>query len=165
MRCADRQDLPELAALFRETILTHGPTYYTPEQTYAWAALALDRDRFQAFILDVTTYVAEDDSGILGFAGIDPTGRVSSVYVRHDRLGQGIGSILLERVLAHAQRDRIARLYTEASEFSIKLFRKFSFHQYDTEIVERYGVTFTRCLMERVLGSQGSHSSGTSASG
>lgn len=155
IRAATREDLPELVTLFRETVLTHGLMYYTPEQTHAWAALALDRDRFQAFILDVTTYVAEDDSGILGFAGIDPTGRVSSVYVRHDCLGQGVGSVLLERILAHAQRDRIARLYTEASEFSVGLFRKFGFHLYDTEVVERYGVTFTRYLMERVLSRRG----------
>ncbi len=151
IRPADHSDLRELTAVFWKTVLTHGPTYYTSEQTYAWAAIALERDRFYAFIFDVTTYVAEDESGIVGFAGIAPDGRIAAVYVRQDVIGQGLGSVLMQHLLAHADRHRMSRLYSEASEFSVGLFTKFGFQQYDTDVVERYGVTFTRYLMERVL--------------
>ena len=42
----------------------------------------------------------------------------------------------------------MARLYAEASEFSLGLFKKFGFHVYDTEVVDRQGVQFYRHLVE-----------------
>ncbi|MBD2234173.1 GNAT family N-acetyltransferase [Phormidium tenue] len=152
LRTAIEADLPALATLFRETVLVNGPQHYSPAQVEAWAAVDAASPRFHQFILGVTTYVAEDDdTAILGFAGIDDNGYVASTYVRHDRLHQGVGSLLLQAVLAHAQEKHIQRLYSEASEFSLGLFQKFGFSQYDTEVVDRNGVQFTRYLVERVL--------------
>ncbi len=151
IRTATEMDVSALAALFRETVLIHGPQYYTPAQTEAWAAIDASSPRFHQFILGVTTYVAEHDTGILGFAGIGDDGHVASTYVRHDRLHQGIGSLLMQVVLTHAQEKQIPRLYAEASEFSLGLFKKFCFSQYDTEVVDRNGVQFTRYLVERIL--------------
>ncbi|MBE9156943.1 GNAT family N-acetyltransferase [Nodosilinea sp. LEGE 06152] len=148
LRTATESDVPILAALFRETVLVNAPQHYTPAQTEAWATV--DSLRFRQFILGVTTYVAEDDTGILGFAGVGDDGYVASAYVRHDCLHRGIGSILMQAVLAHAQEKQMHRLYSEASEFSLGLFQKFGFSQYDTEVVNRNGVEFTRYLVERV---------------
>jgi putative acetyltransferase len=106
-------------------------------------------------ILGVTTYVAEADTGILGFAGIGDNGYVASTYVRHDCLHQGIGSLLMQAVLTHAQEKQIQRLYAKASEFSLGLFQKFGFSQYDTEVVDRNGVQLTRYLVERFLAGNG----------
>ncbi|MEO1068291.1 MAG: GNAT family N-acetyltransferase [Cyanobacteria bacterium J06638_6] len=149
IRTVAESDLPMLAQLFRETVLVNAPQHYSSAQTEAWATV--DGDRFQQFILGVTTYIAEDDTGMLGFAGIGDDGHVAAVYVCHDRLHQGIGSVLMQAVLAHAHARQIQRLYAEASEFSLGLFQKFGFSQYDTEVVDRHGVQFTRYLMERML--------------
>lgn len=151
IRTAIEMDLPALATLFRETVLTNGPQHYSPAQVEAWAAVDAASPRFHQFILAVTTYVAEDDTAILGFAGIGDDGYVASAYVRHDSLHQGIGSLLLQAVLAHARSKQIQRLYAEASEFSLGLFQKFGFSQYATEVVDRNGVQFTRYLVEKVV--------------
>jgi len=151
IRIATEADLPTLAALFRDTVLVNAPQHYTAAQTEAWAAVDGASPRFHQFILGVTTYVAVDDTGTVGFAGIGEDGYVASIYVRHDCLHRGIGSTLMQRVLDHAQDRHIQRLYTEASDFSLGLFIKFGFRQYDTEVVDRNGVQFTRYLMERVL--------------
>ncbi|MEL7313396.1 MAG: GNAT family N-acetyltransferase [Cyanobacteria bacterium J06559_3] len=151
IRFAQETDLPELMALFRQTVLTHAPQHYTPAQTKAWAASVSDRDRFHSFIFGVTTYVATRDNRILGFTGISAAGHVASVYVRHDCLHQGIGSKLLETLLNHAYCHHLQRLYAEASEFSLGLFTKFGFHLHDTEMVERQGIQFKRYLVERYL--------------
>ena len=150
MRIAEPIDVPQLAALFKATVLQHGPQYYTAPQTAAWAATADDLDRFEKFILGVTTYIAEDESHILGFAGIDSGGHVASAYVHHNYLGQGVGSALMAQILDHAERDRLPHLYCEASKFSVGLFTKFGFHLYATEVVERHGVAFERYLMEKI---------------
>ena len=151
LRIAAAADVPQLAELFRVTVLQHGPQYYTAQQTAAWAAAADDRDRFQQFILSVTTYLAVNKSNILGFAGIGSDGYVASAYVHHRHLGQGVGSALMAQILDHAKRDRLPRLYCEASKFSVGLFTKFGFHLYATEVVERHGVTFERYLMEKLM--------------
>ncbi|MBW4483826.1 MAG: GNAT family N-acetyltransferase [Tildeniella torsiva UHER 1998/13D] len=155
LRTAIEADLPALATLFRETVLVNGPQHYSPAQVEAWAAVDAASPRFHQFILAVTTYVAEDDTAILGFAGIGDDGYVASTYVRHDCLHRGVGSLLMQAVLAHAQEKQIQRLYAEASEFSLGLFQKFGFSQYDTEVVDRNGVQFTRYLMERQLAETG----------
>ena len=148
LRIADELDVPELANLFRQTVLTHATQHYTPAQVEAWAASATDLEQFRQFILNATTYVLEDDTGILGFAGIKADGHVASTYVRQDCLHQGVGSMLMQTLLDHAREHHIERLYTEASEFSFGLFKKFGFHWYDTERVMRQGVEFKRYLMD-----------------
>ena len=151
IRLATASDLPELSELCYQTVSVHAPQYYTPAQTRMWASFALDTDRFRHFILDVTTYLAIDDSGILGFAGIGEEGHIASAYVRQDCIRQGVGSRLMQSVLDYAQKQDMQRLYAEASEFSLGLFQKFGFHLYDTELVDRQGVAFERYLVERYL--------------
>jgi len=151
VRIAQELDLSELSELYRQTVLTHAPQRYSSVQTIAWASLATDEKHFRTFILEPTTYVAEDETGIIGFAGIAKDGHVVSAYVRGDRLHQGIGSALMQVVLEHAQKHNIPRLYGEASEFSMGLFKKFGFRLYGTEISEHRGATFTRYLMERQM--------------
>lgn len=75
---------------------------------------------------------------------------MASVYVHPDRARQGIGSVLMQQIAAHAQAHNLHRLYAEASEFSLGLFQKFGFSLYDTEVIDRQGVTFTRYLVERI---------------
>lgn len=151
IRTATASDLPALATLYRQTVLTNAPQHYTAAQTEAWAAVDAATPRFRQFILGVTTYVAVDETGILGFAGLGEDGHVVSTYVRHDCLHRGIGSTLMQTLLDHAEREQIQRLYAEASEFSLGLFQKFGFSQYDTEVVDHNGVQFTRYLVERIL--------------
>lgn len=149
IRIAQESDLPELADLFRQTVLVNASQHYSAAQTKVWASFASDADHFRTFILGAATYVAVDDAGILGFAGIADNGHVASTYVRHDCIGQGVGSALMKALLEHANRNGVQRLYAEASEFSLGLFMKFGFRLYDTEVVDRQGVTFKRYLVER----------------
>jgi putative acetyltransferase len=151
IRLVHETDLPALATLYRETVLVNAPQYYTPAQTAMWASFGQMGPDFQQFILGVTTYVAADDRGLVGFAGLGLDGHVASAYVRHDCLSQGIGSALMATVLEQAQVQRMQRLYGEASEFSLGLFQAFDFRLYDTEVVNRDGVQFKRYLMERML--------------
>ncbi len=144
IRLAQAPDIPPLAELFHQTVLVHGPLYYTPEQTKVWASFASDTAHFASLIDGVTTLIAENDTGVLGFIGIGTDGHVASAYVRHDCLHQGVGSALMQRALIYARNEQMQRLYAEASVFSLGLFQKFRFRLEGTEIVERGGVTFER---------------------
>lgn len=148
IRPATADDIPALASLYRDTVLTHGPQHYSPAQTQAWAAFGADTPPFRRFILEATTYVAETGA-ILGFGGLATDGHITALYVRHDCLGQGVGSQLLTTLLHQAHQEHIPRLYAEASAFSLGLFQKFGFHHYSTDRVERGGVEFERYLVEK----------------
>ncbi|BDM83316.1 GNAT family N-acetyltransferase [Acaryochloris marina] len=151
IRHANDSDVLALAHLYRQTVLTWGPQHYTPQQTAAWASFGSETDPFRAFILKATTFVATNHTGILGFAGIANDGHVTSAYVRQDCIHQGIGSELMRNLIEYAQKHHIQRLYAEASEFSLGLFKKFGFQLYETEMVERQGVQFQRFLVELKL--------------
>ncbi|HEY9668618.1 MAG TPA: GNAT family N-acetyltransferase [Coleofasciculaceae cyanobacterium] len=151
IQIGQESDIPELAKLYQQTVLAIAPQCYSEAQTQMWASFASDLASFRQFILQATTFIATDDTGILGFAGIAEDGHVTSAYVRCDRIRQGIGSTLMQTLLDYAKSHNIQRLYAEASEFSLGLFKKFGFHIYDTEIVDRQGVQFKRYLVERNL--------------
>ncbi len=148
IRQASEPDVPELADLYRQTILVHAPQFYTPEQVKTWAAFGFNTLHFRRLILGVTTFIALDETGILGFSGIGEDGHVASAYVRHDCIRQGIGSLLMQEVLSYAKHKTMPRLYAEASSFSLGLFTKFGFHVYATETIDRSGVQFERYLVE-----------------
>jgi len=154
VRIATPADVPLLAELYADSVHKVGLQHYRPLQVAAWAAFARDMPAFRQFILQPVTYIIEDESGIVGFAGIAEDGHIASLYVRSDRGRQGIGSLLLEALLDHAHRHQIKRLYAEANEFSRSLFARFKFRQYDTEVVQRGEAQFTRYLMERVDGAE-----------
>lgn len=149
IRLAQPEDVPALATLYRETVFAHGPQHYTPAQIDAWAAFGQDTPPFRQFILGAATYLAEDDRGVVGFAGLETNGHVASVYVRQDCIRQGVGSYLLSYLLSQAQGMTLDRLYAEASHLSLGLFLKHGFCHYATETVERDGVTFDRYLVEK----------------
>ncbi len=147
-RIATEGDVVPLAELYADSVSTAGPQFYTPAQVDSWASSVANIDRFREFILKPTTYVATDESGPIGFCGIEQDGHVASVYLRGDRQREGIGTRLIKVVLDHAAQSQIERLYAEASEFSLPLFLKMGFLSVGTETVEHNGSTFVRHLVE-----------------
>lgn len=146
LREVRESDLSELAQLYANSIRALGPEHYGPDGISAWAAFA-GEDGFRDFVLDSTTLVAEDSSGILGFGGKDDSGRIVSLYVRPDKARRGIGSLLLDGLLK--QTGIPTRFWTQASALSRPLFERFGFEVVETELVERHGAQLERYVMER----------------
>ena len=80
-REAREEDVPELARLYSDAVRAAGPEGYTAAEIDSWAGFS-EEDGFQPFIRECLTLVAEDDTGIVGFSGIDGSGLIRSVYVR-----------------------------------------------------------------------------------
>lgn len=151
LRIANSHDLDNLAQLYRETVLAIAPQKYNPEQVQAWANAPLDRANFREFILGAETHILEDGAGIVGFAGLDPGGHFTSLYIRHDRTRQGLGRELILLIIQQARTRGIKRLYGEASEFSVGLFVKMGFKISATEYSLYGGVMFYRYFVEMEL--------------
>src|SRR5579864_2194634 len=135
IRLATRADLPAINAIYNHYVLHSAATYQEEQST--------DAEREVWFAghgpLHPVT-VAEEGGAVIGWASLSPFHARSayrrtvenSVYVSHDRQGQGVGSALLadsiERARALGHHTIVAGIDSGQSA-SIALHRKFGFEQ------------------------------------
>lgn len=96
VRRAAAEDGPAVAALYTaaraHAVPRMPPALHTAEEDVAFYSRRIAED-------DVTTWLAEADGDLVGFAICTPT-FLDGLYVRPDLTGQGIGSLLLDVVEA-----------------------------------------------------------------
>lgn len=135
--------IPRLLDLFEQSVRRLGPAHYSPEQVEQWARGA-HHPGLASQLREHHGWVIEQDDVPLGFATLSDDGHLSLLYVSADHPRQGLGTLLLERVLAAASQMGLGSLTTEASAFSLALFLRHSFLLTGLETVERGGVQFIR---------------------
>lgn len=135
--------IPRLLDLFEQSVRRLGPAHYSPEQVEQWARGA-HHPGLASQLREHHGWVIEQDDVPLGFATLSDDGHLSLLYVNADHPRQGLGTLLLERVLAAASQMGLGSLTTEASAFSLALFLRHGFLLTGLETVERGGVQFIR---------------------
>ncbi|MFM5108842.1 GNAT family N-acetyltransferase [Aeromonas caviae] len=135
--------IPRLLDLFEQSVRRLGPAHYSPEQVEQWARGA-HHPGLASQLREHHGWVIEQDDVPLGFATLSDDGHLSLLYVSADHPRQGLGTLLLERVLAAASQMGLGSLTTEASAFSLALFLRHGFLLTGLETVERGGVQFMR---------------------
>ena len=135
--------IPRLLDLFEQSVRRLGPAHYSPEQVEQWARGA-HHPGLASQLREHHGWVIEQDDVPLGFATLSDDGHLSLLYVSADHPRQGLGTLLLERVLAAATQMGLGSLTTEASAFSLALFLRHGFLLTGLETVERGGVQFIR---------------------
>lgn len=135
--------IPRLLDLFEQSVRRLGPAHYSPEQVEQWARGA-HHPGLASQLREHHGWVIEQDDVPLGFATLSDDGHLSLLYVSADHPRQGLGTLLLERVLATASQMGLGSLTTEASAFSLALFLRHGFLLTGLETVERGGVQFIR---------------------
>lgn len=135
--------IPRLLDLFEQSVRRLGPAHYSPEQVEQWARGA-HHPGLASQLREHHGWVIEQDDVPLGFATLSDDGHLSLLYVSADHPRQGLGTLLLERVLSAASQMGLGSLTTEASAFSLALFLRHGFLLTGLETVERGGVQFIR---------------------
>lgn len=135
--------IPRLLDLFEQSVRRLGPAHYSPEQVEQWARGA-HHPGLASQLREHHGWVIEQDDVPLGIATLSDDGHLSLLYVSADHPRQGLGTLLLERVLAAASQMGLGSLTTEASAFSLALFLRHGFLLTGLETVERGGVQFIR---------------------
>lgn len=146
IREAQETDLVSLMELFRSAIEVQGRDHYSDDQVQAWSGRASESS-FADFVLQPETFVAVDDSGPIGFSGYAADGHITSLYIRPDRAGQGVGRALIGHVLEHANAHGVNRFHFEASTMAIPLFEKKGFEKSGFDEVTVANVHFRRQKM------------------
>ena len=136
--------------IFRDAVNHAGPEHYTPEQVQAWSAFGHDTCEFESWLGQSKVYVAIDSKRhSIGFAGLEASGRIASLFVTPGYMRQGIGSRLPKHILNEAAQSGLTQLTTEASEFSRPLFEAADFVVIDIEETCFKGVQIHRYRMAR----------------
>lgn len=112
IRPARLSDLPAMQRLFRETVLVVCRRDYTAAEVADWASCGDDPAHWTELFSRQHYFVAESpDGGVAGFASIDETGYMHSLFVGKGWQRCGVASVLygaVERLAREAGADRIA---------------------------------------------------------
>jgi putative acetyltransferase len=76
------------------------------------------KERFKKY----SVYVAEEDKRIVGFTELDSTGHIDCFFVHHEWQRRGVGTRMLQRIVASAGRQEIRRLFAEVSITAVPFF-------------------------------------------
>lgn len=129
VRPVEPRDADALATLFRRSVEELGPRAYSAVQVAAWSA----RVPSGAALLErwsdgrrVRVIVDENDRP-LAFGDLERDGHIDLLYAAPEAAGSGAARLLYEELEGIARRERILRLYAEASEAAKRFFLKRGF--------------------------------------
>ena len=146
-----KEDLPQILALFRETVHAVNAADYTPRQLEAWAPSELDVKKWEASLAAHYALLAWEKEKLLGFGDIDESGYLGRLYVAADSLRRGIGRALSEAVEEYARAKGVRRLSVYASITAKPFFEKMGYRALRSQEAERRGVLLTNFYMEKNL--------------
>lgn len=145
-------DSAALGRLFYDTIHAINARDYSPAELAAWAPSVPSPDWIAGRAASRIVVVAEDASGLLGFAELRPNDRhLDCLYARHDNQGRGVGTALLHAIETEARALGLTRLLTEASLTARPFFERRGFRLIARQTVERHGVKLVNFRMTKAL--------------
>ena len=146
------EDSAALGRLFYDTIHTVNPRDYSPAQIEAWAPEVPGPRRWIERARTRCILVAEDESGVTGFAELRPADRfLDCLYVRHDMQRRGVGTALVRELEARARALRIVTLLVDVSLTARPFFERHGYALIAPREVEVRGVMLANFRMEKSL--------------
>lgn len=140
------RDCEEMAELFYNTVHRVNAKDYSEEQLNAWAPGEVDREAWNRSFLQNYTLVALENSVLTGFGDIDSSGYLDHLYVHKDYQGQGIATVLCDRLERHFP---VTSLTTHASITAKPFFEARGYQVLKEQQVVRKGVFLTNYVMEK----------------
>jgi hypothetical protein len=153
MRWLAPGDGDQVAAVYRDAVISQARGLYSEAQIRAWAQVAQEPS-FRAILergLGLASCSGSDPGSIEAFAVLEPGHRLSLLYCRGRSNRQGRANALLDRLEQHARASGCAQLQTEASQLSRPLLQRRGWLTAATEDVIFAGVPFQRWRMIKPL--------------
>lgn len=122
-------DIPELKELYQNTVLNINRKDYSQEEVEDWASCGDDINRFVELFAEQYYIVAIDEQDkIVGFASVNDSGYMHTLFVHQDCQRQGIATLLYNHLKKYAQARGAKRLSSEVSITAKPFFEKQGFH-------------------------------------
>lgn len=139
-------DCMEILQLFYNTVHTINAGDYNEEQLNVWATGKEDMGKWNQSLLEHYSLVAIKDGIITGFGDIDNTGYLDRLFVHKDYQGQGIATIICNKLEQSVDTDKIV---THASVTAKPFFENRGYKKAKEQQIERGGVFLTNYVMEK----------------
>lgn len=148
-------DLPQVAEVYRDAVISQAATLYSPAQVRAWSAHGeADHGPFREPLLQGFGLVSCGGAGggeVEAFGLLDPPDRLALLYCRGRSARQGRATALLMALQSHARNQGYRQLRTEASQLSRPLLERQGWRVVAEETAFYAGVSFQRWRMIRDL--------------
>lgn len=120
-RCT-KEDLPEIARLFFDTITTVNASDYTKQQIAAWSGRCQSLLSREDFLSSLYTLVAISGGIIVGYGNIDSTGYIDHLYTHKDFQHRGIATKICNELEKYAYERGAKKFTVHASVTALPFF-------------------------------------------
>jgi putative acetyltransferase len=151
IRLFQTDDVDQVAQLFYDTVHHINGRDYSPQQLQAWAPDNTPVRDWVAVCSSRFTYVALQESMVLGFAELELDGHIDCFYCYKDYQRCGVGRSLYQVIETKAMALKLERLFTEASITAKLFFERMGFSVIQVQQVSRRGEVFTNFAMQKSL--------------
>ncbi|MFJ7952099.1 GNAT family N-acetyltransferase [Lysinibacillus sp. NPDC096418] len=147
-------DVEEIVSLFYETIHSVNLKDYTQSEVDAWAPREEKEKKIKSWIVSLgqnISFVAKIDDQVVGFADLTYDGHLDRLYVHKDYQGQGIASVLVDKLESEAKKLNLFEIDTDASITAQPFFVHRGYDTVCSQTVERKGVKLTNYKMVKKI--------------
>ncbi|CAM3297614.1 GNAT family N-acetyltransferase [Thalassospira profundimaris] len=146
-------DAKALVEIYRHSVTEIGPNAYNPEQVAVWAKLLPTPERFIEIMTDgrFSLVAVDNNDQVVAFGDVEADGHIGFLYALPDFAGKGIVTKLYDALEAHARKQDIGKLYSEASEFAKSFLLKQGFSVVERRDFEVAGVPIHNYAVEKRL--------------
>ena len=143
-------DAKAIIEIFRSSVRIIARRDYTQDQVVAWAPDEIDIAGWEGYATR-RAFLAEVETGPVGFADLDADGHLGMMYVHPRCQGKGVASALLSHLESVARGLGIQELYTEASITARLFFERRGFQLIEQQVVSTRGQNFINYRMKKLL--------------
>ncbi|WP_407833958.1 GNAT family N-acetyltransferase [Vibrio rotiferianus] len=144
-------DEETLRTLFYYTVRKVCINDYTDAQVSAWAPNIYVAEDWNQKIALLNPFIVLLDGQVVGYADLQPDGYVDHFFCHWQHQGKGVGTALMQQLIAEGARNFNHRLYANVSLTAKPFFERHGFIVAKQQSVDIRGQTLTNFLMEKDL--------------
>lgn len=141
----------DLRDVFMSSVHGLARRFYTEEQIKAWAPVTHDEGQWADRIAALRPFVATVDGRVAGYADLQESGYIDHFFVAAEFSGQGVGSLLMQRIHEAASQRHIAVLFADVSLTAEAFFQHRGFAVVSCQSVIRKDVAIPNARMTKQL--------------
>ena len=129
IRRVTQEDLPEVAAMHRASILDLCAAHYSAAELSLWTD-ALQPAKYTALLAGRQFLVAEEDGQILGFGVLDLSqSLINATYVSPKAVRRGVGRSLVKAMEDLAKQGGVSRLHLSSTLNAVRFYERLGYVQ------------------------------------
>lgn len=149
IRNYDESDAEVLWKLFFNTVRTVNIRDYSQAQVEAWASASYDANYWTQRMKGLSPFLAVIDDEVVGYTDLQADGLIDHFFCHHQFQRQGVGTALMNHVLAVGQARGIKRFYSEVSITARPFYEHHGFSFVEEKTAELMGQVLSFNVMVR----------------